>query len=181
MTKVSTFDQKLDLHTKIFRKKNRLLKHNHSIDRGDGIGQCVCPCGYELDNTGKTCVQTLICPFDVTFWFDGSQNVCQNPDYAAAQKNHMSDLVDFFRREVRTFDARIAAGVYAGGEVAQEISGFGSNDVDQILADVDSFTPTCGDPTVADVFGHFVSSKNFELLFFDKILYLDPEIRDFEI
>lgn len=129
------------------------------IDRGDGIGQCVCPCGYELDSNGKICVQTLVCPFDVTFWLDGSSNACNNNDYRTKQKTHMSDLVDFFRREVRTFDARLAAGVYSDGTLSEELSGFESNDVDQIIDDINNISEPSGAPTIADVFDHFSNER----------------------
>lgn len=71
----------------------------------------------------------------------------------------MSDLVDFFRREVRTFDARLAAGVYSDGTLSEELSGFESNDVDQIIDDINNISEPCGAPTIADVFDHFVSIK----------------------
>ena len=127
-----------------------------SIDRGDGIAQCVCPCGYTLASDGKTCQQTLICPFDVTFWFDGSSNVCAS-DYGMKQKAHMADMVDFFRREVRTFDSRIAAGVYSDGSVSQELSTFDATNVDVLIGEINTFSEPCGEPSASNVFAHFVS------------------------
>ena len=48
------------------------------IDRGDGIAVCVCPCGKTLDFDKKTCVKTNVCPFDVSFWMDGTSNACDS-------------------------------------------------------------------------------------------------------
>ena len=70
----------------------------------------------------------------------------------------MADMVDFFRREVRSFDARITAGVYSDGKIAKEISNWDSTNVDSIIADINTFSAPCGEPKIQDAFHHFVSA-----------------------
>lgn len=132
------------------------------IDRGDGLGQCVCPCGYELDSSGKTCIQTPVCPFDVTFWLDGSENTCNNADFQTKQKTHIADLVDFFRREVRSYDARISTGFYSDGKVATKLSEFDSNDVDQIIDDINNYNEPCGKASIKNAFDQFPNDREKE-------------------
>ena len=69
----------------------------------------------------------------------------------------MADMVDFFRREVRSFDARITAGVYSDGKIAKEISNWDITNVDSIIADINTFSAPCGEPKIQDAFHHFVS------------------------
>lgn len=76
------------------------------------------------------------------------------------QKENMADMVDFFRREVRSFDARITAGVYSDGKIAKEISNWDSTNVDSIIADINTFSAPCGEPKIQDAFHHFVSDLN---------------------
>ena len=76
----------------------------------------------------------------------------------------MADMVDFFRREVRSFDARITAGVYSDGKVAKDISGWEETNVDSIIADINTFSAPCGEPEIDDVFHHFVSTSNISYI-----------------
>lgn len=129
------------------------------IDRGDGLAVCVCPCGHALGSDGVSCEQSIVCPFDVSFWLDGSQNTCNDATFQEKQKVHFAEIVDFFGREVRSYDGRVAGGGYAAGLVDGEISNFDSTDVDQIVADIGEFEGSCGVSTAGNVFNHFTNDR----------------------
>ena len=64
------------------------------IDRGDGIAVCVCPCGKTLDFDKKTCVQTNVCPFDVSFWMDGTSNACDSFSFQTKPRSVITTILN---------------------------------------------------------------------------------------
>ena len=139
------------------------------IDRGDGNHKCVCPCGYSLDGDLKTCtLQPEVCPFDISFYIDQSEAVCNDLDFKSLQINDMGTVIQFFNSEVNTKMAKLGVGLYGDGSLSPIVSQMSDNmPVSQVKSSLvtEYESLTCGAPQMGNIFGAFDVSIHVKIHF----------------
>jgi len=132
------------------------------LDRGDGQAVCSCPCGYFLDIDKKTCHRSNVCPYDFSFWLDGSDNACNDAAFDTLQREKSQLLMSFFTAYVRDDKAKMAAAFWAEDALTHSIGNyFTENTSVQFLKDqIQDANLQCGLAEIGPVFNHFLESTD---------------------
>lgn len=129
------------------------------LDRGDGQAKCACPCGFYLDSDQKTCLTSNICPYDISFWLDGSDSSCNNPEFDTLQRQKAQLMMDYFGAFIRDDNGKMAAAYWTENSLSHTIGNFHTENTSiQFIQDhIKSVNLECGISEVGNVFGHFAN------------------------
>jgi len=72
----------------------------------------------------KTCHRSNVCPYDFSFWLDGSDNACNDANFDALQREKSQLLMSFFTAYVRDDEAKMAASFWAEDALTHSIGNY---------------------------------------------------------
>jgi len=72
----------------------------------------------------KTCHRSNVCPYDFSFWLDGSDNACNDGAFDTLQREKSQLLMSFFTAYVRDDKAKMAAAFWAEDALTHSIGNY---------------------------------------------------------
>ena len=72
----------------------------------------------------KTCHRSNVCPYDFSFWLDGSDNSCNDATFDTLQREKSELLMSFFTAYVRDDKAKMATAFWAENALTHSIGNY---------------------------------------------------------